>query len=104
MKINLSFFHKFSDRFFRSNKIINPKRDWIILLILFFVMIAGALSYDAIIYKNIANGEMYVSVPENELQLQSIDSVTLQNVVNDFESRQATISGMKIKKLIDPSL
>lgn len=104
MKINLSFINTFSERFFKSNAIVRPKRDWMILLVLFFAMILGAAAYDAVLYQNIANGDMYVSVPKNELRLESINGGALQNVVNNFESRKAEVAGMKVQKLIDPSI
>jgi len=103
-KINLSFLRTFSDRFFRSDNIVRPERDWMILLTLFFTMIVSALAYDAFLYQNIASGEMYVSVTKDELQLQSINSNVLQKVVDDFESRKTEIGVLKMQKLIDPSI
>ncbi len=103
-KTNLSFINDFLERFFASDKIVNPKRDWMILLALFFVMLISAALYDASLYKNIASGDMYVSVPKSELELETIGGAALQNVVNDFESRKANTAELKMQKLIDPSL
>ena len=103
-KINLSFINKFSDNFFKSDNIVCPKRDWIILLVLFLIMVFGVAIYDISLYHDIANGDMYVNVTKQELQLQNIDSNMLQKVVNDFESIKAEIAGIKQQKLIDTSL
>lgn len=103
-KINIPFINSFMDKFFGSNAIVRPKRDWAILLIFFFLLLLGAMAYDGFLYRDIASGEMYVSVNPNEIQSESIDATTLNSVVADFESRQAEIATMKIQKLVDPSL
>lgn len=103
-KIDLSFLHTFSDRFFGSNEIVHPRRDWIVLLVVFLVMLLGAAAYDLSIHQDIASGEMYVSVDKTDLKLQSVNTKALENVVNDFESKRAEMSGLKMQKLVDPSL
>lgn len=103
-KIDLSFLHTFSDRFFGSNEIVHPRKDWIILLVVFFVMLASAAIYDLSIHQDIASGEMYVSVNKSDLKLQSIDAKALENVVVSFESKKSRMATLKIQKLIDPSL
>ena len=94
----------FSGRFFGSDAIVHPKRDWMILLLLLCIMLVSALIYDAFLYQDIASGEMYVSVAKNELQLQSINSARLQKVVDIFEAKKAITAGLKAQKLIDPSI
>lgn len=103
-KIDLSFLRAFSDKFFSSAAIVNPKRDWKILLALLFIMIAGSVAFDAFLYRDITSGEMYVSVAPSDLHIQDIDTATLEKAVNDFESKQGSIAGLKLQKLIDPSL
>jgi len=103
-KIDLSFLHTLSNRFFASDAIVRPRRDWVVLLVLFLVMLCGAMAFDAFLYRDIASGDMYVSVNNAELELPHINADLLNTAVNDFESRETKTAGMKPQKLVDPSL
>ena len=94
----------FLNKFFSSNKIINPRRDWIILIVLFLIMIISAIIFDASFYTKISNGDMYVSVSREELNLENLKTGDLKKLIEDFESKKEIISNLKIKYLIDPSL
>ncbi len=103
-KINSFFNNFFVGKFFNSNKIINPKRDWIILIALFLIMIISVLSFDLITYERIANGDMYVSVSKDELNLENLKTDALKKLIENFESKSAKISSLKIEPSIDPSI
>jgi|GEM_PF-6621325 len=103
MKLN-SFTNGIFNKIFDSNKVINPKRDWILLIILFLVMLVCAITYDSLIYTKISNGEMYVSINRNELNLENLKIDELKKLIDNFESKSAKISSLKIGPSIDPSL
>ena len=102
-KIDLSFVHNFLDTF-NARKVVKPQRDWKVLLGIFLIMIVSVAAFDASLYNRIADGEMYVSVTRAELNLQSLNTNGLENVVNDFQLKQENITTMKEENLVDPSL
>jgi hypothetical protein len=93
-----------SEHFLDGSVIINPKRDWKILVILFMCMLVGAFAFNAFIYTQITNGDMYVSVSKDELTLEMLKTKQLQSIIDDFKLRQTTVANMKIQPAIDPSL
>jgi hypothetical protein len=87
-----------------SGKLVNPKRDWPILLFLSVVFILISVGFDVYMYLQISSGNMYVTISKNELVIESLDSSTLQNILNDFENKKANIADLKIDNLVDPSI
>jgi hypothetical protein len=92
------------DKILFSKKIINPRRDWTVLVIFLFILIIGALAFDGLMYEKIASGEMYVSVERSELNLQPLHVGAMQQVISDYQSRAENISSIRTKNFIDPSL
>ena len=90
--------------FFDSHAIVRPKRDWIIIGTLFIAMIFFVMIFDAYMYTQIVNGDMYVSVNQNELTLENLKTAQLQAVINTFEARKEKVANMKVEKLVDPSI
>ncbi len=103
-KIDLSFANTSLDRFFGSNKVVNPVRDWKIVLVFLFVFVTSSLVFDFILYRKIASGEMYVTVHREDLMLESLKKDDLKRTVDNFESRKLKMINLKIEPLIDPSL
>jgi predicted Holliday junction resolvase-like endonuclease len=103
-KINSFLNSTFLYRFFNSNKIVNPKRDWIILLILFLIMIISVIVFDIIIYEKISSGDMYVSVNREELTPENLKTADLTRLIDNFEAKRQKMLNLKIQPLIDPSI
>jgi hypothetical protein len=85
-------------------QIVNPKRDWSILIILFIILIISSIGFDIYIYKQIVNGDMYVTVKRDELVVESLKSNDLKRILNNFESKKANVVNLKIENLVDPSI
>ncbi len=90
--------------FFYSKNLINPKRDWIIILVLMFALTITFVVFDLYAYKNIVSGEMFVSVNKSELKLETLRIDDLKNVLFDFEAKKSAVSIIKIEHSVDPSL
>jgi len=89
---------------FLSNKIVNPKRDWKILLTLLIIFILISLGFDFYMYRQIVNGDMYISVKREELVIENLKSNDLQKILNNFETKKTNITTLKMENLIDPSI
>ena len=89
---------------FLSEKIVNPKRDWKILIILFIILITASIGFDFYMYKQIVNGDMYISVTRTDLSIENLKSDDLQNILNNFENKKANMTALKLKNLVDPSI
>ena len=87
-----------------SGKIVNPKRDWKILIIIFIVLIIAAVGFDFCMYKEIAGGDMYVSVNKYDIVVESLKIADLQKVLSDFQSKESKIQTLKKGNLVDPSI
>jgi hypothetical protein len=87
-----------------SIKKINPCRDWMILLIVSGVFIISSSIFDLLFYNNISNGEMYVNINKEDLNLGNLKVDVLKSVVDNFESRKEKISQMEIEYIVDPSI
>ena len=87
-----------------SGKIVNPRRDWNILIILFFVFILASIGFDLYMYLQIKSGDMYISVNKSELTIENLKSADLKKILDKFESKKVIITTLKLEKLIDPSL
>jgi hypothetical protein len=87
-----------------SGKIVNPKREWFIIIIFSIVLILISVGFDAYMYTQIVSGEMYVSVKRSDLTIENLKTGALQNILNDFENKKAIIKTLKIGNLVDPSI
>ena len=103
-KNNLSSSMSFLNAAFSSEKIVNPKRDWIILIILFFVFILAAVRFDFYLYQQIVSGDMYVSVSRDDLVIENLKSNDLQKILDTFEAKKSKIMTLKLENLVDPSI
>lgn len=92
------------DQIFSSKKIINPKRDWTIIITLAILFMLFDLVFDFLMYREITSGEMYVTVPASEINVESLNTDEIKNLINDYESRKTEIQTMKPENLVDPSL
>ncbi len=100
LKIKTDFFNKLLS----SRKIINPKREWMLLLAFFLILIISFVSFDFITYKKISSGEMYISINRLDLNIEVLKTDALKKLIDNFESRKAKITSLKVENLIDPSL
>ena len=89
---------------FNGRKTINPNRDWVILIIIFIIMIIASLAYDALMYKDIVSGEMYVSVSRGDLSIETLKTNDLKKLVDNFTIKKQKLTSLKIENLVDPSL
>lgn len=87
-----------------SDKIVNPRRDWNILLILFVVFIVASIGFDTYMYLQIVSGDMYVSVNRSDLTIEALKTTELQKILDNFEAKKVKITTLKIENLVDPSL
>ena len=93
-----------SNNLYLSKKIINPFRDWLILIALFTVMIIYFVVFDSLTYNKIIKGEMYISVEKEELTFVKLNREELKSIIDKFEGKKDYVSKMKIELLSDPSM
>lgn len=103
-KIKLSFKNSAISQFFFSRGIVDPQRDWIILIILFVVAIIGCVTFDVYMYSKIVSGDIYVSVSREDLLVENLKRDNLKNILNSFDTKKEEIKELKISNLVDPSL
>jgi hypothetical protein len=103
-KIKDIFENKFLDNNYISKNIINPCRDWIILLALLLIMIVSSIAFNFITYQKIVKGEMYISVKKEELTLVNLEKDKINMILDSFQQKKDYISKIKIESLIDPSI
>ena len=103
-KIKLPSGDPISKSIFLSSNIVNPKRDWSILIILFFVLIVASIGFDYYMYQQIVSGDMYITVKKEDIVIENLKSTDLQNILNNFESKNIKITNLKLDNLVDPSI
>lgn len=103
-KNKLIYIESSSESFFLSGKIVNPKRDWNILIILFIIFIIASIGFDFNMYQQIVGGDMYVSVKREELIIENLKTNDLKKILANFEAEKTLISTLKLENLVDPSL
>ena len=89
---------------FSSENIVNPKRDWTILIFLFVIFIISSISYDFYMYRKIISGDMYISVKREDLEIENLKHEDLRKILETLESKRTKINNLELKNLIDPSL
>lgn len=87
-----------------STKIVNPKRDWNILIIIFIIFIIASVGFDFYMYQQITSGDMYISVNKNELTIENLKSLDLKKILDNFETKKSMIMTLKLENLVDPSI
>ncbi len=87
-----------------SGKIVNPKRDWNILIISFVVLILASIGFDSYMYWQIVNGDMYISVKKEELVIENLKSGDLQKISDIFDGKKSKTATLKLGNLVDPSI
>ena len=92
------------EKIFSSEKIVNPSRNWNILMILFSVIILASIFFDYFMYRQIVNGDMYVSVNRQDLVIENLKTKDLQRIVDNFDAKKAKITGLKLENQVDPSI
>ncbi len=85
-------------------KIINPQKNWIILIIIFTILILISLGFDFNYYQQIASGDMYVDINRADLSIQNLKKDELQKILDNFETKKTSIATLKAKNLVDPSI
>lgn len=85
-------------------EIVNPKRDWMILLGLLTIFIIAAIAFDGYMYRKIVSGDMYVSVKREELVVEDLKTSDLDKIILNFNSKRVNISNLKLENLTDPSI
>ncbi|MFH1454794.1 MAG: hypothetical protein ABIF22_00485 [bacterium] len=103
-KIKLSLDNSLSKPIPLSGGIVNPKRDWNILIILFLVFIVSSMGFDYYMYQQIVSGDMYVSVARTEIVIENLKSDDLKKILDNFETKKSKITTLKLENLVDPSL
>jgi hypothetical protein len=89
---------------FSSVKMINPRRDWTILVGLFVIFVIGVIAFDYRMYKKTVSGDMYVSVKRDELIVEDLKVSNIKDVLSTFENKKNIINTLKLEKVSDPSL
>ena len=89
---------------FFSKNMINPKRDWSILIILFIFLIIASIGFDFYMYQKIVGGDMYVSVNKDELIVENLKSNDLKKIIDTFDVEKNNITKLKLENLVDPSI
>jgi len=103
-KINLSIKNIEISKPGNTKKLINPNREWRIILVIIFFIIIGTIFYDIYTYMQISSGEMYISVKKEELIIENLKENQLKKVVNSFEQKIEISSSSKLENLPDPSI
>lgn len=89
---------------FSSTEIINSRRDWCILILLFVIFIISVSIFDFSMYRKTVSGDMYVSVQRNELTIEDLKIDNIEKVLKIFEDKKDLVNTLKIEKVVDPSL
>jgi hypothetical protein len=89
---------------FSHGRFVKPKRDWMVLRIIFAALIIASIAFDAYMYREIVSGDMYISVKREELTIESLKTTDLQKIADSFERKKTSMTTLKIENLIDPSL
>ena len=93
-----------SESSFFSKNIVNPKRDWNILIILFGIFIIASIGFDFNMYQQIVGGDMYISLKREELIIENLKSSDLKKILDNFETKKSMILTLKLENLVDPSI
>ena len=104
IKIDLKTKMDFLDKLLSSRKIINPKRDWMLLLAFFLILIISFILFDFFMYKKISSGEMYISINRSDLNIEVLKTAALKKLIDSFEAKKETVASLKVQNLIDPSI
>lgn len=83
---------------------VNPKRDWITLIIILNILVISAVGFDIYMYNQIVSGDMYVSVQKDELVIEKLKKNELGKILDVYESKKVNVINLKTNNLIDPSI
>lgn len=84
--------------------IINPRKNWIFLLVLLTVFVVISIVFDLYMYYKISNGDLYVIVKTEDVTVENLKSVELQKILDNFETKKNNIGQLKLENLVDPSI
>ncbi len=87
-----------------SRDIVNPKRDWNILIIFLAILVATSVFFDIHMYKTLVKEDMYISVDKTELTIEKLKSDDLEKILNNFKAKKSVVANLKLENLIDPSI
>ncbi len=104
LKTKLQNINLLSTPIFLSKNIVNPRRDWIILISIFIALIILSLGFDFYMYQKIISGGMYISVNKEELVVENLKHNELKNILDNFESKKTKTAELKLDNLVDPSI
>jgi len=103
-KIKLLLNNSFFMKILSSEKIINPRRDWDILVISLVIFVLISIGFNLYMYQQIVSGDMYVSVKTTDLVIENLKTDDLQKVLNNFENKKTNTKTLKLENLVDPSI
>jgi len=83
---------------------INPKRDWVILLIAFVFLIICFAILNFRIYKVTSSRELFIDISKEEIVVDKVKTEEMKSAVSKFEERQMQFNSLKPVRLIDPSI
>lgn len=89
---------------FLSGKIVNPRREWYILVGLFIIFILASIGFDFYMYQQTTSEDMFVSVSRADLSIENLKTSDLQKIISNFQAKEEAITMLKIGNLVDPSL
>ncbi len=87
-----------------SKNLINPKRDWAVLVIFFSIAVIFSILFEAYLYREIVKGDMFVTVNRDELNLENLKIDDLKKVLAIFEAKKSAKDNYKVERSVDPSL
>lgn len=88
----------------RSQTIINPKRDWVVILSVSFLILVMFLIFDYILFNKVNSGSMFIDVNSREINIERLSVDKLNQVIKDFDNKAFRLTQIKKGIIVDPSL
>jgi len=92
------------ERAVRAGSLMNPHRDWALVLIIFTVVTIGSVAGSAYLFLQISKGEIFLVEPEQTRTLETIDQALLSKTLFFYEEqkRQHALLQENPPSLADP--
>ena len=88
----------------RNEYQLHPHRDWAILLLVFFVVIASVLLWSVYLFQGVSSGDLFAPTPGLIQSTHTIDRTRLDSTLQEFTKRREQASLFSEKPaLVDPS-
>jgi len=90
----------------RSDEIMRPHRDWVVILVGFLIFVAFIISFSIFVFFKINKGEFFTVAQSGGSLVDTLDRNKLKEVVEEFNAKQAKFSELKNRGPVgsDPSL